>query len=170
MSSQNPDPDLTPDQNPQETVAGGSGCCRSRGGPLSGGLGVFVIIVLLGTAAYLTYKTLTTADPPEAVPIETTFMCAKTGLTFPYAMKDGEHWPVLSPHSKERTGYPAERCYWTRDGKRKATPTYVILNESLGKPGDTICPDCGRIVVGHNQPPPADVPLADETAAGTPPK
>ncbi len=168
MTSPHHHPDSTPDSQAQETVTGGSGCCSSRGGPLSGGLGIFVIIVLAGTAVYLTYKTLTTAEPPQPLPIETTFMCAKTGKTFAYAMKEGEHWPVLSPHSNERTGYPAERCYWTKDGKRKKTPTYVILNESLGKPGDTICPDCGRIVVGHNPPPPADVPLAEEGASGKP--
>jgi hypothetical protein len=87
-------------------------------------------------------------------------MCSETGMTFEYTVHEGDQWPVLSPFSKKKTGYPAECCYWTKDGKRKATPTYVILNEDIGKPGDTFCPDCGRLVIGHNPPPPPETPLA----------
>ncbi|MBN2563999.1 MAG: hypothetical protein JXQ75_24050 [Phycisphaerae bacterium] len=139
--------------------------------PLAGWLGIFVVVVLLGTAGYLTYKTLTTAGPPTPEPVEAVFMCAETGKTFPYAMQKGEHWPVMSPYSNKQTGYPTEQCYWTKVGRewrRKKTPTYVILNEYLGKPGDTVCPDCGRIVVGHNPLPPLEVPLVDETPATAP--
>jgi hypothetical protein len=127
---------------------------------VSRNVGVFVCVVLFGVAGYLTYKTLFMAPPPTAQPIKAEFMCSETGKVFTYEMHAGEHWPVLSPYSGKMTGYPAERCYWTKDGKRKLTPTYVILNEHLGKPGDTICPECGRVVVGHNPPPPAEVPLA----------
>jgi len=139
-----------------------------RGGPLSGGLGIFVVVLLLGTAAYLTVKTLTTAETPTPEPVEAVFMCVEANKTFKYAMKEGEHWPVLSPYSKKQTGYPTEPCYWTRDGKRKEKPTYVVLNEHIGKPGDTICPDCGRIVIGHNPPPPQDVPLVEEVPTTSP--
>ena len=58
--------------------------------------------------------------------------------------------------------------HWTADGQSKPTPTAVLLNESIDKPGPTFCPDCGRLVVGHN-PRPAEAsqppPTAQEYAA-----
>lgn len=142
---------------------------RKKRGPLSGGLGIFLVVVFLGTAAYLAVKTLTTAEPPTPEPVDAVFMCIETNKTFTYAMKQGERSPVLSPYSNQRTGYLAEPCYWTADGKRKETPTYVLLNDHVGKPGDTFCPDCGRLVIGHNPPPPSDVPLAKVPIAATAP-
>lgn len=136
---------------------------RNKNGPLSGGLGVFLVIVLLGTSTYLIFRTLTTAEPPTPEPLDAVFMCTETNTTFPYAMKQGEQWPVVSPYSNRHTGFPAESCYWIMEGnewKRKRTPTYVVLNAHLGKSGDTLCPDCGRIVIGHNPLPPMDVPPA----------
>ncbi|MFH1419103.1 MAG: hypothetical protein ABII12_12570 [Planctomycetota bacterium] len=133
---------------------------KRKNGPLSGTLGIVLVIVFLCTAGYLTYRTLTTAPPPEPGKNEVTLMCAETGKLFPHDLKTGETWPVMSPHSTKKTGFPAEKCYWTKDGKRKETPTYVILNHYLNKPGDTICPDCGRIVIPHNPPPPPDTPRA----------
>lgn len=142
---------------------------KKKGGLFTGVFGGVVCLVLFAVAGYQTYQTLTTAGKPVAKPIEAVFMCSETGKTFDYKMTEGEHWPVLSPYSHKLTGYPTEPCYWTRDGKRKSKPTYVILNEHLGKPGDTICPECGRVVIGHNPLPPANVPLAPETAAATKP-
>lgn len=142
-----------------------------KGGPLSGGLGIFIVIVLLGTAAYLTIHTLTTAEPPTFERLEAVFMCVESSKTFSYAMDEGERWPVLSPYSNKRTGYPAEPCFWTKvgtDWKRKTPPSYTVLNEHLGKAGDTFCPDCGRLVIGHNPRPPADVPLVESTATIAP--
>ena len=46
--------------------------------------------------------------------------------------------------------YPAELCYWTKDGKVKDSPTAVLLNLYVNKPGPTFCPDCGRLVVPNN--------------------
>lgn len=139
-------------------------------GPLSGVLGLIVFIVLLGTAGFLSYRTLTSAEPAAPRSIDRDFVCSETGKHFRYALQIGESWPIPSPFSKKQTGYPAERCYWTRDGKRKSEPTYIILNEMLNKPGDTICPDCGRIVIGHNPEPPMSVPLADApTSQSAPP-
>ena len=132
-----------------------------RGGPLSGGLGILVFLVLMATAAYMTYRTLTTAERPTAEPVPAVFMCVETNKTFLYGMREGEQWPVVSPYTQKKTGYPTEQCYWTRDGKRKRDPTYVVLNEKLGKPGDTICPDCGHIVTGHNKLPPPEVKMED---------
>ena len=58
--------------------------------------------------------------------------------------------PVLSPFSGKNTGYPAELCYWTKDGSIKTDPTPVLLNTYIGDNSPTFCPDCGRLVVGHN--------------------
>jgi hypothetical protein len=148
----------------------------STAGPLSGGLGIIVFLALFGAAGYLTYKTLTTAPIPEAEPIPGTFMCIVTNKIFEHSMNEGDHWPVLSPFSQKKSGYPVERCFWTPDGKRKETPDYVVLKETLGKSGDTICPVCGRIVLGHNPVPdetvpletPASAPAEDKTATAAP--
>lgn len=129
-------------------------------GPLSGTMGIVVFVALFGASAYLTYRTLTTAPMPDAEPLEVTFYCIEAKKPFEYSLLEGDKWPVISPFTGKATGYPAERCYWTKDGKRKAEPTYVLLNETLGKSGDTICPECGRLVVGHNPAPGEDVPLA----------
>jgi hypothetical protein len=134
---------------------------KSTSGVFSGPLGIMLFLLLFGTAAYLSYRTLMTPDPVEPAGTSREFFCAEAQKPFEYSMNVGETYPVLSPYSHKKTGYPVEKCYWTRDGKRKREPTYVILNEFLGKNGDTICPDCGRIVVGHNPAPPDSIPLAD---------
>lgn len=77
------------------------------------------------------------------------FIDAKTGKQFHMQLREGLEIPVKAP-SGEKTGYPAELCYWTKDGKPKTEPTAVLLNSLLGKDGPTFCPDCQRLVVGHN--------------------
>lgn len=134
----------------------------TKGHPLSGGLGVFLFVVIFGAAAYLTYRTLMTAPIPKAEGLETMFVCSETNKPFEYTMREGEDYPVMSPFSNKKTGYPAEACYWTKDGKRKSRATYVVLNSRINKPGDTICPDCGRVIVSHNPLPPSETPLAKE--------
>lgn len=134
---------------------------RSAGGPLAGPLGIVVFVILFGAAGFLTYRTLFNPPPQKVILIPSDFLCIETNKHFEYAMHEDEDIPVISPYSGRRTGYPAEKCYWTRDGQRKSEPTFVVLNERLGKKGDTICPDCGRIVVGHNPQPPESIPLVD---------
>ena len=87
------------------------------------------------------------------------YVCSETLKTFAHQLEPGEVEPILSPYSGKNTGYMAELCYWTKSGKRKKTPTYILLNEHLGRTEKTICPDCGREVVGHNPPPPENTPL-----------
>lgn len=65
--------------------------------------------------------------------------------------------PWRNSSTGEDTLYPAESCFWTKDGKVKLKPTYVLMNEFAGKQGDTICPDCGRKVVFRNPSPPPDM-------------
>jgi len=77
------------------------------------------------------------------------FIDAKTGKPYSIELKEGMPFPAPAP-SGGNTGYPAEKCYWTKDGKEKKDPTYVLLNRFVAKPEPTFCPDCGRLVVGHN--------------------
>ena len=60
--------------------------------------------------------------------------------------------PAKAP-SGGNTGYPSEKCYWTKDGKIKTEPTYVLLNIYKNSSEPTFCPDCGRLVVSHNPAP-----------------
>jgi hypothetical protein len=77
------------------------------------------------------------------------FVDAANGKPFEHVISPGEKFPVKAP-SGGNTGYPAELCYWTKDGKIKSEPTPVLINQWVGKPGPTFCPDCGRLVIGHN--------------------
>jgi hypothetical protein len=78
------------------------------------------------------------------------FVDAETGRAFAHTLVRGETMPVVSPYSGKRTGYLAEMCGWTRDGKVRSEPVPVLLNQAAGKPGPTFCPDCGRLVVANN--------------------
>lgn len=69
---------------------------------------------------------------------------APVGVTFPF----------VNPKTGKATLFPAEACYWTKDGKAKFPPNYVILNERMGKPGPTRCPECGKTVKLYNPMPP----------------
>lgn len=78
------------------------------------------------------------------------YICTETGKTFLHRNQVGESLPIHSPFSGKDTGVPAEPCYWTKDGGTKSEPTWVLVNEFIHKPGPTFCPDCGRLVIGHN--------------------
>ena len=82
-----------------------------------------------------------------------TFICSETMKSFEVDLKAGMGIPVHSPFSGKDTGYPAEACYWKKDGSTRKEPYWVLLNETLGRPGPTFCPDCGRLVRGHNPEP-----------------
>jgi len=77
------------------------------------------------------------------------FIDAETGKPFEHELKVGDVIPVMAPSGKT-SGFPAELCFWTADGKLKDKPTPVLLNQFLGRPEPTFCPDCGRKVVMHN--------------------
>jgi len=122
----------------------------ARSGALSGGLGLVVVALLLGMAGYTTYRTFTNPPAVDRKPQYSEMICAKTLKHFKHLMNEGEAIPVPSPFSKERTGYPAEKCFWTKENNAKLEPDFVLLNEYIGKPGPTLCPVCGRLVVAHN--------------------
>lgn len=89
----------------------------------------------------------------------------ETGEVFlNYAVADGTPLPWRNPRTGRDTLYPAERCFWTADGKAKLEPTYVLVEAAIGGTGQTLCPDCGRPVVPHNPMPPTE--LMVEAAQG----
>ena len=123
---------------------------------------IAAIALVVGSLAFAAYSFWTASATSRFVANsnDRIFVCSETGKPFNYTIKLGDSVPVPSPHSGKPTGYPAELCYWTADGKTKPEPTPVLLNSTVGKKGSTYCPDCGRRVVEFN-------PAAVE--GGTPP-
>jgi hypothetical protein len=114
-------------------------------------VGGLLALVVLG-ALYLELRDYY-APAAVAAMRQTTFICSETSKVFSRELVKGDTIPVLSPYSGHNTGYPAEYCFWNADGTTKSTPTPVLLNFWIGKPGPTFCPDCGRLVVAHNPSP-----------------
>jgi hypothetical protein len=104
-------------------------------------------------ALLLLYVMSRNKSPAMDAANERVYVCSETGKSFRVALKAGMGIPVHSPYSGKDTGYPAEECFWNADGSVKKDPTYVLLNEAVGKPGPTFCPECGRLVRGHNPAP-----------------
>ena len=120
-----------------------------------------VIVVLIAVLFWRGGRGL--EDPGAASRIRAA-IDAETGTVFErFKIKDGDAIPWKNPKTGKRTLYPAEKCFWTAEGTFRDQPTYVLLNELVGRPGPTICPDCGRLVVPHNPLPP----LPGEGSRGT---
>ena len=126
-------------------MAGTRQFLEGTGGKIAAG----VLLVIAAVAVVFAVRSV--MGPSEAVAAANTrtFIDAETGKPFQHELTEGESLPVRAPSGKE-SGYPAELCYWTKDGQVRNDPYPVLLNEALGKPGPTFCPDCGRLVVGHN--------------------
>ena len=78
----------------------------------------------------------------------------ETGHGFMIEIGEGfKGWPVKTPDTGKMTGYPAEACYRDQCGQKQGG-TWVVLNRTLNKDGETLCPECGNRVVGHNPLPP----------------
>lgn len=92
-------------------------------------------------------------SPAVAASTRGQFMCAETGKPFTLTITPGMTLPVRSPHSGRNSGYPAEFCYWTKDGGIRKESFPVLLNSYLGKRDPTFCPDCGRLVRSRNPQP-----------------
>lgn len=124
----------------------------------SGGIKVGAVVLaaaILAGGVWLGLGRAGARDPVDSA--KRVIICSETLKVYNYTIKPGESAPYPSPYSKKNTGYAAERCYWTKDGKAKLEPTYVLLNEYVGKEGPTICPDCGREVRFHNPEPPPEL-------------
>lgn len=121
---------------------------KARGSKIAACIFCIALLVLSGYVV----KSFFDRSAPDAA-YYTTYIDTETGKVFRHKNEIGETLPILSPDTGKNTGMPAEACYWTADGKTKTDPTWVLLNEELGKKSPTFCPDCGRLVVGHNPPP-----------------
>lgn len=121
-------------------------------------------VAMLAVSAVLLGRLLAGPVDPGAASRVRVVIDAETGEIFErFQLPEGGRAPYTHPKTGRATLYPAEQCYWTRDGKAKFTPTYVLLNEYAGRPGGTVCPDCGKEVVSHNPMPPESV-LAEAVA------
>jgi hypothetical protein len=109
--------------------------------------GVFCLVAL-AAAVYFVHSFFRGDTVDDAY--YTTYICTETGRVFRHKNVLGETLPIYSSYSGKNTGMPAEACYWSADGHPKSDPTWLLLNEETGKSGPTFCPDCGRLVVGHN--------------------
>jgi hypothetical protein len=110
------------------------------------------IVVVAGLVFVFISVRSTFTSEASRMSTERMYIDAKTGKAFEHTISLGEKSPVKAP-SGENTGYPGEPCFWKEDGSTKQEPTWVLLNVYVGKPGPTFCPDCKRLVVGHNPPP-----------------
>src|SRR5690349_12851813 len=87
-------------------------------------IGLVLIALIL---AFLSYRHNFGGNDAASWSRDRVFIDAKTGKPFDHTLKVGDKIPVKAP-SGDNTGYPAELCYWTKDGKAKEDPTPVLLN------------------------------------------
>jgi hypothetical protein len=119
-----------------------------------GGTGVGVAVVLIGlVVVFASFRDVMSTDA-ESLAATRMFMDAGANPPKPFKhdLTVGESIPVKAP-SGGKTGYPGEACYWNKNGTTKKDPTWVLLKSYTGSSEPTFCPDCGRLVVGHNPPP-----------------
>jgi hypothetical protein len=117
---------------------------------------VVVLAVLAGGWAFYVQLHNSFGNAVVAAVNSRPFIDSETGVGFWHELKAGEPIPVVSPDTGKNTGFPAELCYWNKDGSVKTDPTFVLLNSWSGKSGPTFCPDCGRLVVFQNPKPGPD--------------
>jgi hypothetical protein len=134
-----------------------AGLRESLNGPAGKGIAIGVVVIGLIVGFISLRRNL---GPGEAAYLSTdrVFIDTENGKTFTYSLKVGDMIPIKSPYSGKNTGVEAERCFWTKDGKAKKDPTYVLLNSRKGAKEPTFCPDCGRLVVGLNPSPVVGIP------------
>lgn len=123
-------------------------------GKVFAGLGA--ALLSLGVLAYVVWSSYNSvANTAIRSAFLTTMKDSETGEVFKQIdIRQERSIPFSNPKTGKRTLFPAEECYWTKDGKAKLEPDYVILNERMGKPGRTTCHVCGRTVTRGNAMPP----------------
>ena len=118
----------------------------------SAGKVVAAVVILAGLVfVYVSARNVMTSEAEESS-ANRMFIDIETGKPFRYRLSEGDTIPVDAP-SGEKKGFPAEACYWTKDGKAKEEPTWVMTNNWKNSRDPTFCPDCGRLVVTHNPAP-----------------
>src|SRR5689334_20140646 len=92
---------------------------QSRGGFVVAG-----VVGFLGLAAVIyAVKANFGTTEAESFTSDRWFIDAETGKPFHREIKAGMSIPLDAPSGK-KSGYPAEKCYWTKDGHVKSEPTY----------------------------------------------
>lgn len=119
---------------------------------------VGIAAVALLATGFVLARNLLQSDSIADVTGRKTLVDSETGEVFQdFGIPAGGSFPYTNPKTKKATLYPAEPCFWTKDGRAKLDPTWVLLNEHAGKEGQTTCPDCGKPVKAHNPLPPAEL-------------
>lgn len=124
-----------------------------------------IIVAALGVGGWSVWTFSGSSNAAESSSRVRAMIDAETGKVFEnYQIREGDKVPFANPETGRATLWPAEMCFWTKDGGAKAEPTYVLLNGYVGIDKPTTCPDCGRAVVPHNPMPPVEVlaKLADQ--------
>ena len=116
------------------------------------GVAIATGLVIIGLAGVIVTIKGVFSSEGSKLSADRMFIDASTGKAFEHELTMGEPIPVKAP-SGGSTGYPAEACYWTKDGRTKTEPTWVLIGIWKGSTEPTFCPDCGRLVVGHNPAP-----------------
>lgn len=142
-----------------ETPASSGGRQRSGGPRNRGGLIKLIVAgVALLAAGVIGFVILDRPASNSALTSTRSVMCSETGQVWEDFGVPDEPLPWTNPRTGRKTLWIPEKCFWTNDGRaRSKNPTYVILNEDLGKDGPTTCPDCGRPVKRFNPLPPFDL-------------
>ncbi len=114
--------------------------------------------LILIVAVVLAWRGLS-SGPRYRISAERAFKCAECGEVFEHVLQIGDKEPFECPACDRPAGWATEKCYWTKDGKAKLDPTFVILKTRLDPDSDekTYCPDCGREIKGHNPRPPKEL-------------
>jgi hypothetical protein len=112
-----------------------------------------IALIIVGVIAiFLVGKNVFGPSADVAAANSRTFIDLSTMKPFQYELKAGDSVPVAAP-SGQKAGYPAELCWWTKDGKVRSTPYPVLLNSWKHEAEPTFCPDCGRLVTPQNPAP-----------------
>jgi hypothetical protein len=120
------------------------------------GKNVAIVLVVIGLCVCIWSAVSNLgADEATAAARGRVFICSETNKTYNVELHPDMKIPHDSPYSDKPTGFPAEMCYWTKDGKIKEDPTPVLINSYVNKPDPTFCPDCGRMVSIRNPAPEA---------------
>lgn len=116
-------------------------------------------VLAVAVAAFLLNRTLSGMGDPAGETAKTVLIDSETlEVVKNYRLPVDGQQPYVNPKTGRKTLFYAEKCFWM-DSKReraKLTPTYVLLNEYIGKPGRTVCPDCGAPVQALNPSPPGE--------------
>jgi hypothetical protein len=112
-------------------------------------------VVLVISAAIFLYFFVLRGDGVTSLrdEVNSPIFIDEDGKVFRHRIREGEPIDnVLGSTGKK--AFPAEFCWWTKDGKiRESDPIPVLLEQWLKKPGPTFCPDCNRLVTPNNSRP-----------------